>query len=841
MALQKYLLAWVLLLAFGMASGQNLRRAHSLYEDASYERAIAEYEAFLKKDHDFLARLRLARSYRLIGDLDNAVANYVQVVTDSSSLPAHKFELGKALKAMGKYENAKAWFETFAMESADPKLGEKWAASCEFALQMQRDSLGYRILPQPGINSRYSEISPVAYKAGIAFSSNRKRGFLFRFFNGQNRGSFYDLYYAERHYDGKLRRPEYLRELNSRYHDGPATFSASENMVFITRSNTGAVGGRRDAAGFNRVSVYMLQSRLDKWVDAKPMPFSSKEFNIAHPAITDDGQVLYFTSDMPGGFGGTDIWMSTLKDGEWSRPVNLGAPINSEANEGYPFLVDDSLLYFTSERAEGFGGKDIFYARRRNGDWSYVRNAGYPLNTAADDFAYSINDDSPYGYFVSNRDGGKGDDDIFGFRRYRAVEGQVVNSRSGKPLPGVTVQIMDVNGKPHFYSTDENGLFTHYVRAGNLVQLEADKQDFKSHRARISLDGVEADEDKFVLVPLDEIKRLMLLGNIKSAESGAALDEVAVTVIGNRKQRYETDSAGAFSQELERDQDYTVIMVKEGYMPEIVDLSTEGERDPKKYIIDADMRKGPFILLEGIVTDADKGLIIPQANIHIVEANTQEELQAFQTRQDGMFWRALNTEDNFSIIATFENYLTARVDVLRDSTRGDTVRAQLELIPLAVDDVVKVVYYDYDRSNIRILGMRDLNEIAYFLLDNPEISVVLESHTDSRGSRGYNQKLSQRRAQSAVDYLVSRGVPRKRIAAKGFGESQLLNDCADGKDCAENLHQANRRTDVRVVNIDEAIRKQKDVDNAVENGPNEVKQEGYEEKKIDYREEIRQD
>ena len=258
----------------------------------------------------------------------------------------------------------------------------------------------------------------------------------------------------------------------------------------MTRSNTREIGGRRDAAGFNRVSIFMLENRLDKWRDPRPLPFSSSEYNIAHPTLSEDGQILYFSSDMPGGYGGTDIWVSYYKGDKWTRPQNLGEEVNTEANEGYPFLVSDSLLYFSSDRAEGFGGKDIFYARMKNDLWTQVRNAGYPLNTEADDFGYHTEKDSPYGYFVSNRDGGKGDDDIYGFRRYKALEGTVVDSRSGKPLPGVTVQIMDINNKPHFYSTNEEGNFTHFMRTGNMVRMDASMDDYHTRKTRIDLGDV---------------------------------------------------------------------------------------------------------------------------------------------------------------------------------------------------------------------------------------------------------------------------------------------------------------------------------------------------------------
>ncbi len=831
-----------LLMVQGMMAQSGNRRADIYYADGAYEDAIRSYKAYLRNKDDFQARLRLARSYRETGQSDLAVQEYSLVVMDSASLPVHKFELAKLLKDMGKYDQAKAWFDTYAAESADPSLGRKWAASCALASQLRKDSLGYRIIEYPALNTRYSEISPVMYKAGIAFSSNRRRGFFFRFLNGYRKGAFYDIYYAPKGNDGRLRKGSYVHSrINTRFHDGPTIFDASENIAFVTRSNTREIGGRRDAAGFNRVSIFMLENRLDKWRDPQPLPFSSSEYNIAHPTLSENGKVLYFSSDMPGGYGGTDIWVSYFKDDKWSRPQNLGQEVNTEANEGYPFLVSDSLLYFSSDRAEGFGGKDIFYARMKEEHWDHVRNAGYPLNTESDDFGYHTEKGSPYGYFVSNREGGKGDDDIYGFRRYKALEGTVVDSRSGQPLPGVTVQIMDINSKPHFYSTDAAGNFTHFMRAGDMVKLDASLEDYHTQKSRISLEDVGEDENKYVMVPLDRIRRFMLEGVVKEAETGNPMEDVIVQVLGHSRDEMSTDGQGAFEKELQPGQEYTVIFAKEGFIPRIVDLSTEGEPDARKYLVDPEMRKGPFILLEGIVTDQDKGLILPQANIHIVEANTQEEIQAFQSRKDGRFWEILDHQGSFSIIATLSDYLTARFDIFPDSSRGDTLRANLKLIPLELDKIVKIVFYDYDRSDIRILGMRDLNEIAYFLMDNPEISVVLSAHTDARGSQTYNKALSEKRGNAAVRYLISRGIAPNRISATGFGEEVLVNDCGDGVSCSEVQHQQNRRTEVKIVAIDDQIQEEKDKRNVVrEEEDDSISTESYEEGEFKYKEEIRQ-
>jgi|GEM_PF-290912 len=838
-----YLLLTVslLLVASSLWGQPNSRRADAFYEEGAYAEAIKHYEQTLKKGEHFQSRLRLARCFREVGEGDRSVQQYMIVVKNPGSLPIHKFEMAKVLKDLGKYEKAKKWFEIYAKESSDPALGAKWAASCDFARQNKVDSLGYRIIPYPALNTRASEISPVIYKAGIAFSSNRKRGFFFRFLNGYKRGAFYDLYYAEKGSDGRMRKPAYLHsKINTRFHDGPTTFDRSESIAFVTRSNMSDIGGRRDAAGYNRVSIYTLENRVDKWRSARPLPFSSHEYSIAHPSLSEDGSRLYFSSDMPGGFGGTDIWVSEFKGETWTRPKNLGSEVNSEANEGYPFLVHDSLLYFSSDRAEGFGGKDIFYAHARDASWTQVRNAGYPLNTEADDFGYHVEKGSAYGYFVSNRGSGKGDDDIFGFKRYKALEGTVVDSETGNPISGATIQVMDVNNKPHFYSSDADGNFVHYMQVGDQVMLDATTEDFHPYRGRIDLKSVGQDENKYVMLPLDRVRRFLMEGVVREAETGDPMDNVIVEVLGHSREEMSTDGQGAYEKELQPGQEYTVIFAKEGFIPRIVDLNTEGEPEARKYIVEPELRKGPFILLEGIVTDREKGLILPQANIHIVEANTQEEIQAFQTRKDGRFWEILDEQGSFSIIATVTDFLTARFDIFPDSSRGDTLKANLMLIPLELDKVAKVVYYDFDRSDIRIVGMRDLNEIAYFLMDNPEISVELGAHTDARGRSNYNLNLSNRRGEAAVRYLISRGIAPDRIRSTGFGEQFLVNDCGDGVDCDDTQHQRNRRTEVKIVAIDEGVKQEKYDRNTVQEEVDEnVSEERYEKGNVQYKEEIR--
>ncbi|MEM7040365.1 MAG: tetratricopeptide repeat protein, partial [Bacteroidota bacterium] len=327
-----------LCLSVPAAQGQSsLRKANAFYEEGAYAEAIRMYNRHLKRGEDLNARLNLARSYRAVGKLKEAESSYGRVVSHADSKPGHMFELGKLYKAMGKYEKAKTWFEKYAAASPDASLGQKWAASCDNVINIKKDSLGYKIIKNAAPNTKYSEIGPVFYKGGVAYASSRKRGFLFRFFNPKTNLPFYDMYVADGMSGGRLRKGKLIRNnLNTRFHDGPAIFTPSEHIGFITRSKSGENGGRRDAAGYNRVNLYKVENKLDRWRKGEPLPFNSNEYNVAHPAITRDGGTLIFASDMPGGYGGTDLYISFFVNGDWTTPENLGAEVNTEANEGYP-------------------------------------------------------------------------------------------------------------------------------------------------------------------------------------------------------------------------------------------------------------------------------------------------------------------------------------------------------------------------------------------------------------------------------------------------------------------------------------------------------------------------
>ena len=417
-------------------------------------------------------------------------------------------------------------------------------------------------------------------------------------------------------------------------------------------------------------------------------------------------------------------------------------------------------------------------------------------------------------FFATNREGGKGDDDIVGFRRFKGMDGTVVDSRTGQPIPGAQIVIEDINRAKSTYQTGEDGSFRHYLRSGQEVLVHVTMDNYYDYDGPASLRDIGFDENLQVTVQLDEIRKFQIAGTVSDNKTKTGLSGALVRIVGQDEMRSYARKDGAYLQEIKPEVDYTAIYYQKGYIPKVHDLSTVGETEPKTYILDADLKPGRATFLEGSVQDLERGTAISEANIHIFDPQTQQELLKFDTRKDGLFWKVLDADTDYSVVATKPNYLSTRIDIIQDSLNSDSVQMRLDLVPMEVNKVVKVIYHAYKEAGTNVLGRRDLNEIAYLLLDNPEISVELSSHTDSRGSAGYNKKLSQTRADAAARYLISRGVSKDRIIARGDGEEKLFNNCRDGKNCSEELHAQNRRTEIKIIRIDPELKMEKEEKNS---------------------------
>jgi tetratricopeptide (TPR) repeat protein len=274
----------------------------------------------------------------------------------------------------------------------------------------------YKIIKTPALNTIYSEINPMWYKKGIVFSSSQEK-IIIKAKEGQNLEPYYDLYFSDTATNGKWHKPaSFSPVLNSVDHEGAVAFSKNEDTIFFTRGIHKDYNSTVNDAT-NYLKLYMSTRKGLIW--SKPLKFSLNDSlaSFGHPAIGFNDKIFIFTSDMAGGYGGSDLYITLKLDTGWKAPVNMGPQINSNGNELYPFLLDHGVLYFTSNGHIGYGGYDIYKSEIVDGEWCAPINLRSPINSSYDDLSLIIDKLEKNGFFSSNRPNGKGGEDLYKFQK----------------------------------------------------------------------------------------------------------------------------------------------------------------------------------------------------------------------------------------------------------------------------------------------------------------------------------------------------------------------------------------------------------------------------------------
>lgn len=459
-----------------------------------------------------------------------------------------------------------------------------------------------------------------------------------------------------------------------------------------------------------------------------------------HCTMTPDGQHLYFASDRPGGYGGRDIYRLTrLPSGEWSKAQNMGPEINTPYDEDSPFIaVNNKTLYYASNGPESMGGFDVFVIfRDEDNNWSSPANMGFPINSTGDDIYYTTTVDGLRGYLSSFRKNGFGEKDIY----------EVQNDYLGnRPISSLLGQFVMLDGSPLPNDLDVKIICTN-------CELEADK---------------------------------MFHPRIKSE--------------------------GRFFAPLVRCKDYELAFYQDGDLLEtkkfVTACNSENEEIKKVHYLDN-------YRLQATVTDLKTSALLPGSKVIIYEAGTKNELHSFDVDENGLFPTELIAENlpgdrlQWDIHIEKDEYLTQTFTL--DTVLGIFGTLELDYllnkVEVGIDlaDIFELnpIYFDLNKSDIRPDAAIELNKIVEIMNENPEIRIELGSHTDCRASKSYNKRLSSRRAVSSANYIKERINDSSRIYGKGYGESQLVNDCGcEGNvvsDCSEEEHQANRRTEFKIV------------------------------------------
>ncbi|HEY0655636.1 MAG TPA: tetratricopeptide repeat protein [Chryseosolibacter sp.] len=385
------------------------KRADEYFREKNFESALKYYSVVSeRKNVSPSLMLQIAESSFFLKKYQQAVNAYEIYLKANSKIPENSlFQLAEACVSLGDHAKALAYYKKYIDDfGPDPIVLKKiWRIdNIQFLFE---DSSHFAVRPL-AINSKLGDLFGQPLGKGFLFLSNRKDVNVVQKVDGTTNKPLHQLYYspiiADSAISGALTiaRPAKFQKTNFKFHVGPfaAYYRQSKMVVTVLEKNS---------------KLVFAEKVGNAWVTRDDFPFNSDRYSVSDPAISEEGTVLYFASDMPGGYGGKDLYRSILQNGKWSKPVNLGETINTRYDEISPFIYKNSTLYFSSNGQAGLGGLDIFKADILGDEFDEPKNLGYPVNSKLDDFGVSIDSSGQRGFFTSNRESGEFDDDLYEF------------------------------------------------------------------------------------------------------------------------------------------------------------------------------------------------------------------------------------------------------------------------------------------------------------------------------------------------------------------------------------------------------------------------------------------
>ncbi len=454
---------------------EKLSKANEYFENFAYSDAVKLY---LDIENSGIGttetKLKIAECYRLQKDYINAEMWYEKFAGSGMVKDEYMFNYAEVLRNNGKYKDAIDWYQKYALIDAK---GNTYIDYCKQFQNTKLDTI-FKVKNVVNLNSKNDDFGPVFYKEGLVFTSARGNASSKTENYTWNGQPWLDVFQINELPKGIASKDikAIVGEVNTDMHEGPVSFSNDGNTMYFTRNNYfNKKKGKADDNKTIKLSIYSATWDGKQWASIKPFSHNSANYSCGHPALSSDGERLYFASDMPGSKGGTDIYVC-FKQGEgWGTPVNLGGLINTDRNEMFPYINSTDELFFSSEGHPGFGGLDIFKAELNEDDeWQPPVNMMSPINSSYDDFSFVYDALNGFGYFASNRKNGTGGDDIYyvvdavkdNYNKkkkqcFKEVNGYIVDKNTNKNLPGVNVTVSTLDGINVFETvSDENGYYS---------------------------------------------------------------------------------------------------------------------------------------------------------------------------------------------------------------------------------------------------------------------------------------------------------------------------------------------------------------------------------------------
>ncbi|MBS3738043.1 MAG: OmpA family protein [Psychroflexus sp.] len=619
---------FILLLTIQIVSAQNddTKKADKHFNRLEFVDAIKDYEKLISKGkaNAYVYKQLAVANYNISNTTESAryFKQYLKNTDDASA--EDYFRYAQILLSNENYDEAKSAFKDFASKAPNDSRAKAFKSNPNFVQDLSGKEPNYDAQPM-NLNSEYSDFGAYEYDTYLYFVTARNKS---RRTYGWNDQPTTDIYKAE-NVAGTFKNEKMLKgDINSKFNEGTIVFSNDGKTAYFTRNDYVDGDYNKSEEGISKLKIYQAQKVGEEWKDIKALPFTSSEYSVSHPALSTDDSTLYFSSDMDGGYGQSDLYKVSINDdGSFGEPQNLGAMINTEGRESFPFIDSDGKLFFSSDGHLGLGGLDVFYTKNKDGSYVEPENLGAPINSSKDDFAFTYFNQVDRGYVSSNR--------------------------------------------------GENPL------NDNIYQVQ-------------------------LLKPLDETNFIV---SVTNADTDEPLSNVDVNIYDDEDNQ-------------------------------IASLKTNPKGEAKEIVI----------------------------------SNLEYDIQA-----------------------NLDEYESASKTV---SAKGDAMEINLKLKPIEkiIEDreiTFSNVLFDFDKATIRPEAAFELDKIVATLKKYPDLIIKIESHTDRRGPEIYNQNLSEARAQNTMKYLIEKGIDESRLSAEGKGESEPLNDCADG--CTEEEHEQNRRSKFIIV------------------------------------------
>jgi len=610
-----------------VAQNNSTKKADRLFDRFEFVKAAEEYLKLANDEaNDYYVISRLADSYYNIFDTKNAEKWFEKIVEENNIEIIYKYT--QMLKANGKYKESNIWMTKFSEMKPYDSRAVAFRNTPNYIDKIVEKGKKFNI-QNLSINSEYSDFGSTMFNNKLYFISSEEPGFLEKPYSWSNEG-FLNIYSSYINENGSYLERVEFDDLNSKYHEGVITFMADGNTAYFTRESYFEKEYEKSEDSktkYSQLYIYRASKQNGKWSSIESLKINDQNYSNKNPMIGPKGEYLYFSSNMPGGYGQYDIYKAKInEDGSIGDPLNLGQKINTEGQEGFPFMSEDKIIYFSSDGHLGLGGLDVFYSKNIDAKWSNVRNVGIPVNSGADDFAFMINGDD--GYISSNRPGGVGKDDIYAIKKIMPLcdilfTTNIIDSKTKESISSATTSISDNTGIiDNTKITSEKGLAEFMLECEDEIQLMVSKTGYESKMLDLKFSDIDPPVLDLYLNPIEEI---------------------------------------------------------------------------------------------------------------IVEEKI----------------------------------------------------------------ILNPIYFDFDKSNITNKAAFELDKLVAIMEKYPDMIIKAESHTDSRGPASYNKGLSDRRAKSTAQYVISKGISEERISGVGKGEEEPNVDCSQG--CSKEEHAQNRRSEFIIV------------------------------------------